>query len=99
GSHLVDALLRRGHRVRVLDNLLPQAHPTGTARFLAKEAELLVGDLRNRTDVDRALQDVTVVFHQGGMVGNGQSMYDIQRYTDVNVTGTANLLEAMVVRR
>ena len=76
GSHLCDALLRAGHRVRVLDDLLPQAHPTGAAVFLAKEAELHVGDLRDRAAVDRALDDVDLVFHLGGMVGNGQSMFN-----------------------
>jgi dTDP-L-rhamnose 4-epimerase len=99
GSHLVDALLARGHAVRVLDNLLAQAHPGATARFLAREAELLVGDLRDRTAVDRALDGVSVVWHQGGMVGNGQSMYDIRRYVEVNAVGTATLLEAMLARR
>ena len=61
GSHLVDALLERGHRVRVLDNLLAQAHPSGTARFLADDAELLVGDLRDREAVDRALEGIDTV--------------------------------------
>ncbi len=99
GSHLVDALLARGDHARVLDNLLDQAHPTGTARFLARDAELIVGDLRDRATVDRALDGVTVVHHQAGMVGNGQSMYDVRRYVDVNVVGTATLLEAMLARR
>ncbi len=99
GSHLVDALLARGDRVRVLDNLLPQAHPTGTARFLDRHAELLVEDVRDRAAVDRALDGVSVVFHQAGMVGNGQSMYDVRRYADVNVVGQATLLEAMIARR
>jgi dTDP-L-rhamnose 4-epimerase len=99
GSHLVDALLARGYAVRVLDNLLDQVHPSGTARFLAPQAELQVGDLRDRAAVDRALDGVSVVWHQGGMVGNGQSMYDIRRYVDVNAVGTATLLEAMLARR
>jgi dTDP-L-rhamnose 4-epimerase len=99
GSHLVDALLARGERVRVLDNLLAQAHPTGTARWLSKEAELVVGDMRDRDVVDRVLDGVAVVFHQAGMVGNGQSMYDVRRYTDVNAVGTATVLEAMLARR
>jgi dTDP-L-rhamnose 4-epimerase len=99
GSHLVDALLVRGDEVRVLDNLLPQAHPTGRARFLAKEAELRVGDLRDRAAVDRALDGVDTVFHVGGLVGNGQSMVQIREYTDANSVGTATLLEAMVARR
>lgn len=99
GSHVVDQLLARGDRVRVLDNLLAQAHPTGTARFLAKEAELIVADLRDRDAVDRALDGVDTVFHLGGIVGNGQSMYELRLYTDVNVVGTATLLEALVARR
>jgi dTDP-L-rhamnose 4-epimerase len=99
GSHLVDALLRRGDTVRVLDSLLPQAHPTGAARFLSPDAELIVGDLRDRATVDRALDGVTGVWHQGGIVGNGQSMYDIRRYVDLNALGTATLLEAMLARR
>lgn len=99
GSHLVDGLLAKGARVRVLDNLLPQAHPSGTARFLSKEAELTLGDLRSRDAVDRALDGVDTVFHLGGIVGNGQSMIELREYTDVNVVGTATLLEAMVARR
>jgi dTDP-L-rhamnose 4-epimerase len=99
GSHLVDGLLVRGHRVRVLDNLLPQAHPTGRPRFVSEDAELVVGDLRDRDVVDRALEGVDTVFHLGGIVGNGQSMVEIQRYADVNVRGTATLLEAMIARR
>lgn len=99
GSHLVDALLARGDEVRVLDNLLRQAHPTGKARFLSREAELCVGDLRDRAAVDRALDGVTSVFHLGGMVGNGQSMIQLRQYIDANCVGTATLLEAMLARR
>jgi dTDP-L-rhamnose 4-epimerase len=95
----VDALLARGDTVRVLDSLLEQAHPSGRARFLSSDAELVVGDLRDRATVDRVLRDVTVVFHQAGMVGNGQSMYDVRRYVEVNAVGTATLLEAMLARR
>jgi dTDP-L-rhamnose 4-epimerase len=99
GSHLVDALLARGDEVRVLDNLLPQAHGTDRPRFLAKEAEFCLGDLRDPAAVARALDGVTTVFHLGGLVGNGQSMIRIREYTDVNSVGTATLLEAMVARR
>jgi len=99
GSHLVDALLERGDCVRVLDNLLPQAHPTGKARFLSPEAELVVGDLRDPDTVARCLDGIDVVFHQGGIVGNGQSMYDIRNYADANVVGTATLIQAMLARR
>lgn len=99
GSHLVDALLAAGRRVRVLDSLLPQAHPAGVARFLSEEAELIVGDLRDRAAVDRSLDGVELVFHLGGIVGNGQSMIEPRLYTDINATGTATLLEAMLARK
>ena len=99
GSHLVDALLTRGDRVRVLDNLDPQAHDGGVAPHLNRDAELIVGDLRDRDAVARALDGVELVFHEAGMVGNGQSMYDLHRYIDVNAGGTAVLLEEAIARR
>ncbi len=100
GSHLVDALLARGDRVRVLDNLDPLAHPGGAAPdHLAAGAELIVGDLRDRDAVDGALEGVNRVFHLGGAVGNGESMFNVRRSVDVNCGGTATLLEAVIARR
>jgi dTDP-L-rhamnose 4-epimerase len=99
GSHLVDLLVASGARVRVLDNLLAQAHPSGTAKHLSRDAELVVADLRDRASVDRALAGVDTVFHLGGIVGNGQSMVELRLYTDINVVGTATLLEGMIARR
>ena len=99
GTHLVDALLTAGREVVVLDSLLPQAHPPGGARFVDKRARLIVGDVCDRGAVDAALDGVDVVFHLAAMVGNGQSMYDVRRYTDVNVVGTATLVEALLARK
>ena len=99
GSHLVDALLAAGHTVRVLDSLDPQAHEGGVPRYRNDAAELVHGDLRDRNAVRRALDGVDVVFHEAAMVGNGQSMYEIERYIDVNAVGTAVLMEEVVARR
>jgi dTDP-L-rhamnose 4-epimerase len=100
GSHLVDALLARGERVRVLDNLDPLAHPGGEPpSALDPEAELLIGDLRDRAAVERALEGVHCVFHLGGVVGNGESMVNVGRAVDSNAGGTATLLEAVIDRR
>jgi dTDP-L-rhamnose 4-epimerase len=99
GSHVVDALLARGFDVRVFDNLLDQAHPSGRAQFLTKHAELVVGDLRDRPALDAALRGISAVFHLGAIVGNGQSLVEIRRYVDINSVGTATLLEALIARR
>ena len=99
GSHLVDALLARGERVRVLDNLDPLAHEDGRPEHLSPDAELLVGDLRDREVVDRVLRGVERVFHLGGVVGNGESMLNVRRAVEANSLGTATLLEALIERR
>jgi dTDP-L-rhamnose 4-epimerase len=99
GSHLVDALLARGERVRVLDNLDPLAHSDGRPRHLDPEAELIVGDLADPAAVERALRDVDRVFHLGGVVGNGESMINVRRAVDANAGGTATLLEGVLSRR
>ncbi len=100
GSHLVDTLLARGERVRVLDNLDSLAHPSGRPPdHLNTGAELVVGDLRDRDRLDAALAGVDAVYHLGGAVGNGESMMNVRRTVDVNCGGTATLLEAVLARR
>ncbi len=100
GSHLVDALVAAGERVRVLDNLDRLAHPRGELPAHANpDAEMQIGDLRDRDAVDRALDGVDRVFHLGGMVGNGESMINVRNAVDVNSVGTATLMEAVIARR
>jgi dTDP-L-rhamnose 4-epimerase len=100
GSHLIDALLERGERVRALDNLDSLAHPGGgPPPHLAEEAEFVRGNLENPRDVARALEDVDRVFHLGGAVGNGESMMNVRRAVDANCGGTATLFEAVLARR
>lgn len=97
GSHLADELLAHGYRVRVLDSLDPQVHGEQRRRpeYLAKEVELVVGDVNDRAKVDEALQGVDAVYHFAAAVGVGQSMYEVAHYTRVNNLGTAVLLEAL----
>jgi dTDP-L-rhamnose 4-epimerase len=101
GSHLVDGLLRAGHGVRVLDALAAQVHGGEPLRpaYLSPEAELVVGDVRDRGALARALDGVEAVFHQAAAVGIGQSMYEIERYVSVNSVGAAVLLEEVAARR
>lgn len=97
GSHLTDLLLSSGYNVRVLDNLAPQVHGPGRRRpsYLADGAELIVGDVRDRDAVERALRGVQAVVHLAAAVGVGQSMYDVSSYVGTNELGTAILLEAI----
>lgn len=104
GSHLADELLAAGYCVRVLDNLAEQVHgglraQGGRPPYLADEVELVVGDVGDRAAVDCALDGVESVFHLAAAVGVGQSMYQIERYTETNNRGTAVVLEAIVARR
>jgi dTDP-L-rhamnose 4-epimerase len=100
GSHLADELLRQGYRVRALDNLSPQVHGQVLRRpsYLADDVELIVGDVRDRDTVRRAIHDADVVYHFAAAVGVGQSMYQLDHYIDVNTRGTAVLLEAMIAK-
>jgi dTDP-L-rhamnose 4-epimerase len=99
GSHLTDALIARGDRVRILDSLDPQVHgAVERPLYLNAGAELQRGDVRDRAAVDRALSGVDAVVHLAASVGVGQSMYAVEKYTSVNALGTAVLLEALANR-
>ena len=97
GRSVASELFERGNRVRILDSLIEQVHgdrdrPDG----LAEDAELIVGDIRNKDVVARALKGVDSVIHLAAEVGVGQSMYAVERYTSVNETGSAVLFEALI---
>src|SRR5205085_427502 len=100
GSHLVDALVAGGHRVRVLDALVPQVHgKSDRPAHLNPEAEFLRGDVCDGELLGRALEGVEAVYHEAAEVGVGQSMYEMQRYVRANTFATSVLLEHLVARR
>jgi len=107
GSHLADRLLNAGYQVRLLDNLDPQVHPQMDSTFqdrrppayLSPESELVVGSVLDERAVAQALEGVTVVVHFAAVVGVGQSHYQIARYSQVNLQGTAVLLEGLLQRQ
>ncbi|MBV9943286.1 MAG: NAD-dependent epimerase/dehydratase family protein [Solirubrobacterales bacterium] len=99
GSHVAHELLERGYRVRALDTLISQVHPSSASpTYLAPDVELSVGDVRDPHAVRRALIDVDRVIHLAARVGVGQSMYEIGEYVSVNSLGTATLLQALLDR-
>ena len=100
GSNLALKLLNRGYQVTVLDNLSEQIHGTDpdksyTYRLIRGKVDFIRGDVNHIEDWKAALQDVNIVVHLAAETGTGQSMYDIRRYIDVNIGGTANLLEIL----
>jgi dTDP-L-rhamnose 4-epimerase len=92
GSHIGQTMRAAGHDVRGLDSLSPAVH-SGRPEHVT--GELVAGDVRDPAAVDEALAGVDAVCHQAAMVGLGVDLSDLPVYADVNVTGTAVLLEAM----
>lgn len=92
GSHIATALVDRGDRVRVLDNL-----STGSRQNLAHlgdRVELIEGELLDREAVDRAVAGIDVVYHQAALASVPRS---VAKPLDTNaacVTGTLNVLDA-----
>ena len=101
GTHLVHRLLREGCAVAVLDNFNTQVHGRRQelSPDLADEVELFRGDVRDRDLVSRALMNRDVVVHLAAETGTGQSMYEVLHYQDVNIGGTAAIIESLVNSR
>jgi dTDP-L-rhamnose 4-epimerase len=99
GSFVVDRLLAAGYAVRVLDILDPQVHPEGQPAYVPSAVHFVRGDVRDRATCAAALDDVDGVVHAAAAVGVAQSLYRVEHYVDVNVRGTATLLDCIAARR
>lgn len=98
GSNLALNLISRNHEVRVLDNLSPQIHGDNPEesplyRSIKDKVDFIHGSVTSKADWIRSLDGVDAVVHYAAETGTGQSMYQIQKYVDVNVNGTALLLD------
>ncbi len=97
GSHTVDGLIAAGHRVRVLDALRAPVHPEPTRpAYLHPDAELIIGDVRDRTALGTALDGVDTVFH---LAAYQDYLPDFSTFFDINAVGTSLLFELLVERR
>jgi len=97
GSHLADELIAHGYRVRILDAMLPQVHGDAERpHYLHPKVNLMRGEITDARVVAAACRGVDAVYHFAARVGVGQSMYEIDQYTDTNDRGTAVLLEALI---
>jgi dTDP-L-rhamnose 4-epimerase len=97
GREVTRELLRRGNQVRVLDSLIEQVHgDRERPEDFPEDAELFVGDIRNKDVIARSLKGIDSAIHLAAEVGVGQSMYAVERYTSVNEMGSAVLFEALI---
>ncbi|KSU54062.1 NAD-dependent epimerase/dehydratase family protein [Microbacterium enclense] len=101
GSRVAARLVSEGHRVRVLDALISQVHgpdPETTSpllRAVSDVAEVQRGTVTSLDDLRAALVDVDTVIHLAAETGTGQSMYEIDRYVEANIGGTAKLMDLL----
>lgn len=101
GTRLARRFADAGFTVTVLDSLIPQVHgddPRTTSpllRSLDSVATVIEGTVTSHDDLTRALEDANIVVHLAAETGTGQSMYEIDRYVDANVGGTAKLLDIL----
>lgn len=96
GSHTVDKLLEKGYQVRILDSLEKPVHLKGKPSFVPKEAEFILGDVRNKDDMGKALTGVDAVFH---LAAYQDYLTDFSRFFHVNSVGTALIYELIVERK
>jgi dTDP-L-rhamnose 4-epimerase len=100
GTALSLALINKGHKVSVLDNLSEKIHgytPNKSYLFnlIKDKVEFIKGDVLNKKDWLKALQGQQIVIHLAAETGTGQSMYEIEKYTDVNIKGTSIFLDIL----
>lgn len=98
GSNLALKLIEKGYEVTVLDNLSEQIHGTNSELLaqIIDKVRFIKGDVRNKQDWENALQNQEIVVHLAAETGTGQSMYEVQKYVDVNINGTAIFLDYLV---
>nr|WP_315162581.1 NAD-dependent epimerase/dehydratase family protein [uncultured Flavobacterium sp.] len=101
GSNLALKLIEKGHKITVLDNLSKQIHgdnPEVTSplfKSIKEKVNFIEGTVTSREDWVKALEGQNVVVHFAAETGTGQSMYCIEKYTEVNIQGTAIMLDIL----
>lgn len=101
GSNIALKLLKKGYDVVVLDSLSEQIHgsnPEETSplyRRIKDKVQFIQGTVASRADWMKALDEVDAVIHLAAETGTGQSMYEIEKYVNVGIGGTALLLDIL----
>ena len=101
GSHIALKLVERGYEITVFDNLLEQIHGTEPDKTsplycsIKDKVRFVKGDVRDKALLEQAIENTDYIIHLAAETGTGQSMYEIKRYVDVNIGGTALLLDIL----
>ncbi|MGO4709809.1 NAD-dependent epimerase/dehydratase family protein [Chryseobacterium sp. 2TAF14] len=101
GSNITLKLIDKGLNVTVLDNLSPQIHgdnPQVTSplfKSILNKAKFINGSVTSKEDWTEAIEGQDAIIHLAAETGTGQSMYEIQKYIDVNIGGTAIMLDIL----
>ena len=105
GSSLALALIGKGYKITVLDNLSPQIHgknPEHTSPLyisIKDKVTFIKGTVTSRIDWEKAIENQDVIVHFAAETGTGQSMYCIEKYTEVNIQGTAIMLDILANKK
>lgn len=101
GSNLALKLIEKGYVITILDNLSKQIHGNDAKvtsplyKSIIDKVNFIEGTVTSRDDWAKAIVDQDVIVHYAAETGTGQSMYEIHKYVDVNVNGTAILLDLL----
>jgi len=100
GSNLSLRLIEKDYKVSVLDNLSPQIHSEDSEKSelyqsIKNKVKFIKGSVLSYDDWKTALNGIDVVVHLAAETGTGQSMYEIEKYTDVNIKGTSIFLDIL----
>lgn len=101
GSNVALKLLAKGYNVTVLDTLSKQIHgenPEDTSPIyisIKDKVNFIKGSVTSREDWMKALYGQEAIIHLAAETGTGQSMYEIKKYVDTNIGGTALMLDIL----
>jgi UDP-glucose 4-epimerase len=94
GSHLIDALVDKEHRITILDNLSFGTMSNLAPHLSNRRVKFVKGDIRNTQEIREALEDTNLVFHLAAITNVPYSVENPTTTKEVNDKGTKNLLEA-----
>jgi dTDP-L-rhamnose 4-epimerase len=101
GSNLTLKLINKGYSITILDNLSPQIHgddPDNSSplyKSIKDKVYFIKGTVTSKQDWEKVIKGQDIIVHLAAETGTGQSMYEIHKYVDVNVNGTAIMLDIL----